>query len=85
MILRVPRSSSVSEVAYDSRRNPGASNASPGVTATRASSSSDCASSRGGADAVGRQELGDVDEQVERAGRRDEAEARLLATASAHS
>ena len=32
------------DVAYEMRRNPGASNASPGVTATRASSSSACAS-----------------------------------------
>src|SRR4029453_1448356 len=46
-IFAVPRSRSVIDVAYDSRKNPGASNASPGVIATRASSSSTCASSAG--------------------------------------
>ena len=76
-ILAVPRFRSAIDVAYDSRMNPGASNASPGVIATRASSSSACASSDGRADAVGRQEVADVREQVERARRLDDADARL--------
>ena len=62
------RSSSI-DVAYESRRKPGASNASPGVTATRASSSSACASSAVVRMPSGDRKSRDVGEQVERAGR----------------
>ena len=59
------------------RREPGASNASPGVSATRASLSSAAARSAGRPNAVGREEFGHVGEQVERAGRLDQANARV--------
>ena len=59
------------------RTKPGASNASPGVTATRASSSSAWANSVDVREPVGRQHLADVEEQVERAGRLAAAKPRI--------
>ena len=59
------------------RTKPGASNASPGVTATRDSSSSASRELGRRAEAVGRQHVADVDEQVERAGRLAAAQPRI--------
>ena len=73
-----PSRSRSSEVAYDRRTKPGASNASPAVVTTCSSRSSAVGEVERRAHAVGRQEVADVRKQVERALRHGAPQARLL-------
>ena len=74
---RVPSRSRSSDVAYEMRRNPGASKPSPAASATRASSST-YREVPGARDACGFEHLRDAREQVERPARRHALDARIL-------
>ena len=74
----VPSRSRSSDVAYEMRRNPGASNPSPAVSATRASSSSICEKSPRARDARRLEHLRDAREQVERPARLHALEPRIV-------
>ena len=70
LLMRSPPSFSRSiDVAYDRRKNPGASKPSPGVTATADVLQQRLGELTAAADAGRRQQVGDVREQIERAAR----------------